>query len=195
MAVLLVCTISMGYTPTADAAMLTVVGGQLTGATGVDVGGTFFDVTFEDGTCVSVFSGCDALADFDFQTEVQAQTAASAILTQVLMNTMQGNFDDQPELTLGCTFTDACFSYIPFELAGGAVNVAFVQNSVNEFMDGFSSVSAGFADDFPNDNFARFTIVSAPVPAPASSLLLATGLLGLAGYRWQQRRREGTQVG
>ena len=35
----------------------------------------------------------------------------------------------------------------------------------------------------------------ATVPEPTTMLLFASGLLGLAGYRWQQRRREGTQVG
>lgn len=30
-------------------------GGQLTGATGVDVGGTLYDVTFMDGTCIAMF--------------------------------------------------------------------------------------------------------------------------------------------
>ena len=34
-----------------------------------------------------------------------------------------------------------------------------------------------------------------PIPEPSTMLLMATGLLGLAGYRWYQRRREGTQVG
>ncbi len=32
------------------------------------------------------------------------------------------------------------------------------------------------------------------VPAPTSMLLMGSGLLGLAGYRWSQRRREGTQL-
>lgn len=35
----------------------------------------------------------------------------------------------------------------------------------------------------------------APIPEPNTIILLSTGLLGLAGYRWHQRRREGTQVG
>ena len=32
-----------------------------------------------------------------------------------------------------------------------------------------------------------------PVPTPTSALLFVSGLLGLAGYRWAQRRREGQQ--
>ncbi len=42
---------------------------------------------------------------------------------------------------------------------------------------------------------ASGTFTQTPVPEPTSMLLLASGLLGLAGYRWQQRRREGSQVG
>ena len=33
------------------------------------------------------------------------------------------------------------------------------------------------------------------VPEPGTIALFATGLFGLAGYRWHQRRREGTQLG
>ena len=38
-------------------------------------------------------------------------------------------------------------------------------------------------------------LVASPVPEPSTVLLFMTGLLGLAGYRWHHRRREGTQVG
>ncbi len=38
-------------------------------------------------------------------------------------------------------------------------------------------------------------LVASPVPEPSTALLFMTGLLGLAGYQWHQRRREKTQVG
>lgn len=37
--------------------------GALIGAKGVNVAGTLYDVTFEGGTCASIFSGCDAASD------------------------------------------------------------------------------------------------------------------------------------
>ena len=48
---------------------------------------------------------------------------------------------------------------------------------------------------FENDVPFNQSISTAPVPEPATLILLSTGLLGLVGYRWRQGRREGQQVG
>ena len=70
----------------AGAATLNVVGGQLVGASGVDVDGTLYDVEFVDGTCVDLFNGCDESSDFMFTTEAAALMASQALLDQVLIN-------------------------------------------------------------------------------------------------------------
>jgi hypothetical protein len=48
----------------ASGATLNASGGQILGASGVDVGGTLYDVEFLDGTCIALFSGCDEVSDY-----------------------------------------------------------------------------------------------------------------------------------
>jgi hypothetical protein len=52
--------------------------GKLSGATGVDVGGSLFDVSILDGSCTGLFLGCDATEDFVFTTLGDATVAAQA---------------------------------------------------------------------------------------------------------------------
>jgi len=52
--------------------------GILTGATGVNVGGTFYNVEFVEGTCAALFDGCDSVNDFDFTMEADAVAASRA---------------------------------------------------------------------------------------------------------------------
>jgi hypothetical protein len=70
----------MGMAGTASAAVLNVSGGQLLGAHNVDVLGTLYDVTFLNGTCIDLFSGCDEPSDFAFNTQASATAAGQALL-------------------------------------------------------------------------------------------------------------------
>lgn len=88
-----------GYFPSANALILNVdASGILTGASGVLVSGSVYDVTFDDGTCEALFSGCDSVDDFEFTSEAAATAAANALLDQVFV----GDFDTNAAKTRGC---------------------------------------------------------------------------------------------
>lgn len=87
----------------ASAALLTLdAGGRLLGATGVIVGGAHYDVEFRDGSCVTLFNGCDSLSDFAFNTLDSAFEAASALHEQVFSAASARSIDLDPSLTRGC---------------------------------------------------------------------------------------------
>ena len=44
---------------------------------------SLYDVEFVDGSCVSVFNGCDDTAAFTFQTAIDAATASQVLLVYV----------------------------------------------------------------------------------------------------------------
>lgn len=86
----------------AQAATLTA-----SGATGVEVNGVNYDVTFGDATCAAMYDGCDDASDFTFATMTEALAASNAL--RDLFN-LAGNeqFTDTPSLTDGCTFVGLC---------------------------------------------------------------------------------------
>ncbi|MEM6668983.1 MAG: PEP-CTERM sorting domain-containing protein [Pseudomonadota bacterium] len=184
--------------PSAQALSLNVDGGGiLLGASGVDVNGVLYDVSFVDGNCIDLFDGCDEASDFDFSTEAAAEAAAQALLDQVFVDGPLGDFDSDPSLTFGCSDNSLCYATIPYalqqdiffpfelgfaaELAGNE-DVAFI----------FEGVQGSFGlatDDFDNvssQNFARFTLTSnddttvIPIPATLPLMLLGLGALGFA---------------
>lgn len=173
------------YPLTSQAATLQIDGltGQLLGADGVDVGGALYDVDFLEGTCVALFSGCDASEDFTFSTEVTALAAANALQAQVFLDGPAGMFDSTASLTNGCEDA-SCSVFTPFSpvssiqvqvavfenIPGPADGGAFTQNFIN-ILDttGFSSVV-----------YASWAISEATVvPLPATGLLFLSGLAGL----------------
>jgi len=181
--------------PTASATVIfNVVAGQLTGARNVNVAGTFYDVTFVDGTCEALFSGCDAPADFDFPDIATARIAAQALLDQVFIDISPSNqFDSEPDLTAGCADFSICEVLIPFVRPLPSLFWAFAAENSNpsNITDVVTSLAFPPTLDFATDHgatFARFTrSPPAPIPEPGTWLLFAVGLAILAGYtrrRW-----------
>src|SRR5690242_10600621 len=100
----------LGAAP-AMAALTTNGSGQLTGATGITVNGSTYGVTFMEGNCAGLFSGCDSVSDFTFQTQADAQTAGAALLAAIVGT----SFDTAPGTTFGCIGTPTgCFMLIPY---------------------------------------------------------------------------------
>lgn len=185
--------------------------GNLLGASNVNVGGNLFDVTFEEGTCVEHFGGCDSASDFTFQTEADALAASDALLEQVFLDApaAPGNFDSDPSLLHGCTLSFACGAYTPYAVTtygmSDFVLVAMAANFAEESHD--TSVDADHGIYHPvNDPYAwalwtpisisRLAVSAASaaptvMPLPAAGWLLASvlGVLFIAGRR---RRRLGT---
>lgn len=174
---------SLSLASSAQAATLNVQGGQLVGASGVDVSGTIYNVEFIDDSCVNIFSGCDEVSDLDFQTAASADAAAQALLDQVFL----GNFDSDPTLTIGCNLSTQCNAAIPYAAGNGSVFTRRAGNFVNTDIVGNNG---GITNNFDlsqssSSVYAKFTV--APVPVPAAVWFMGSALVGLVGFARRNR--------
>jgi hypothetical protein len=178
--------------PAAHASVvLQVSGGKLTGATGVVVDGNTYSVEFRDGLCKILFSNCSV---FTFTTSIGAEAASHALLDQVFVNGLLGNFDDRPELTTGCTSVNLCLALTPFEqdesgfiVAGFAVN----RNQAYEAIEGFEDdtmIGKQRAYDTTLDGVYVYAVWAKDATVPEPGTLPLLGLAG-AGLARTQRRR------
>jgi hypothetical protein len=180
----------------AQAATLNVVAGELRGASGVDVGGNFYDVQFLDGTCIDLFNGCDEASDFTFNSLASATLASQALSDQVFLDGAEGNFDSQSFLTRGCLpfLGVGCFLFTPFNITNGTgVVTSYLLNQSFDSIDDvgelnlFSySILTDPSSEFPS-TWALFSPAT-PVPEPSTALLLVLGLTGLAGKGRRRNR-------
>lgn len=172
---------SAGVVSSASASSLVFDGTTLTGVTGLDVGGTFYDVTFVEGACDLLFAHCGASqAEFDFTNVADATAAGAALLSAI--GTVA------PEHIFGCTDSSLCIAGIPF--GGGAAIVTYVAARNGASTD---SLSASSRSAFGNSaNESDFVWVdfgpAAAVPEPATLALLTLGAAGIGARRWRQRK-------
>jgi len=165
--------------------------GQLQGASDVDVGGTFYDVSFQDGSCVALFSGCDAASDFTFSTYATANLARIALSNQVFLDVPDGNFDSDPSLTNGLSSTGHIIT--PYTLSVSWPGYVVGTSFLNDIIEASDSISPSFffgtslnAGNYGDRTYAVWTVSS--VPLPAALPLYGAGLAIMGFFAWKRKR-------
>lgn len=193
--------------------------GVITGVAEVDVNGTFYDVSFMEGSCNSLYGGCDSSL-FAFQTADDAEAAASALCLDVFSDWCRSgillpNPDYYFPPLVGCEQTPGapdryCRLITPFATGvnsqgqldlyevlsnlstfsiGTNGNILGVDTSGNEINTAFDTTWYG-VDNITHGVWSLSE--STEVPAPASLLLFSLGLMGLGySYRSKQKNWQG----
>lgn len=174
-------------TPAVSATLIVDGSGKLTGATDVSVLGTVYDVVFLDGTCASVFDGCDDHEDFTFGNSQEALFAGQALLDQVFV----GSFDDSPALTFGCSDPSRCIVWFPYHTSGFSIDVGVLENWYSELFDwhAHGTYAAPYPDFSPPREdrlvWARFTRA---VPEPSTWAMILLGFAGTGLFLRRNRK-------
>lgn len=129
------------FAPPASAATPDVVAGELLGASMVNVEGVLYDVEFAEGTCISVFDGCDSTDDFAFTDLATVDLASQALLDQVFLDGAEGSFDTELTTTFGCTSETICSAQTPYSLPD--IDHMGVGIALNYVADANDTISSG----------------------------------------------------
>lgn len=176
---------------------------QLLGAKYVVIESSLWNVSFEDGTCVEVFSGCDHDSDFDFNSRNFARLASQALLDQVLIDILPqqypSKYDSNPEMISGIESDIWSLIITPYAVGDGNLLSTFDAAVAVNYSSGVSNndLVVTWEDTlitFPANSFADKSAVYAKwsfvsIPEPMTSALLAIGLLSLI---FTQNKRKAT---
>lgn len=152
------------------------------GARDVSVNGVLYDVEFIDGSCVSLFNGCDDPSDFTFNS-LEATGLANRALADLLETNPDLDFNRVP-LT-GCAALTPCNILTPYAGNNGLVGNGVLANGGPNFIRSRLLASDIDLSTSPGFVYARWTqaetadVPVAPVPLPATGLLLIGSLVGL----------------
>jgi len=169
---------------------LTVVGGQLMGAKDVKVGTLFYDVSFVEGTCASLFNGCNDATDFTFTNGTEADLASWALINDVLLDVAGvGNFDTLPSLTNGITKDNHGYIMTPFGSTAPSIIWSSYATNVgtglgsNFVQNGYTISRTADTASMPYIVYAKWAAAPTQAPEPATIILLCSGLAGFSFMR------------
>lgn len=181
---------ALATAPVHAATLLVDANGILTGAAGVEINGSMFDVSFLDGSCVDLFNGCDEVSDFVFSFGGDASRAATALFEQVFIDGPSGNFDTHPEATNGCTDTVRCIAIIPYAVDNNTLSIGYADNYSVENLDTNKLSRTSRTHDQSVSSaqvYAVFQESAGPaVPEPATWAMMIIGF-GLIGSSLRRR--------
>ncbi len=160
------------------------------GIVGIEVNGVLYDVAFEDGNCITVFSGCDDQSDFLF--DVNTISDAVVALSEAVRGTI---YDTDPSLIDGCDDSRLCNIRTPYagfsDHVGSFAVVGVFSNDTR--LDSVSLVVNVPIDFFqPNDGrvFAVWSVAAVPVPGSVLFIFsFCAGFLGINAMRKTKKRR------